>query len=41
MMSPFFKHKKNGEVVPVHITGTYDHPNFGLDLAPGAKGEQK
>lgn len=41
MMDPFFKHKKKGEVVPVHITGTYDHPNFGLDLAPGTKGQQK
>ena len=31
-MDPFFKKKKKGEVVPVHITGTYDHPQFGLDL---------
>ncbi len=32
MMDPLFKKKKKGEVVPVHISGTYDHPQFGLDL---------
>lgn len=32
VMEPFFKKKKKGEVVPVHIGGTYDHPTFGLDL---------
>ena len=32
VMDPFFKHKKKGEVVPVHISGTYEHPQFGLDL---------
>ncbi len=32
MMDPFFKKKKKGEVVPVHISGTYHHPQFGLDL---------
>jgi AsmA-like C-terminal region len=31
-MDPFFKKKKKGEVVPIHITGTYAHPQFGLDL---------
>ncbi|HVI09144.1 MAG TPA: AsmA-like C-terminal region-containing protein [Candidatus Binatia bacterium] len=31
-MDPFFRKKKNGEVVPVHIGGTYDHPTYGLDL---------
>ena len=31
-IDPFFKKKKKGEIVPVHITGTYDHPEFGLDL---------
>jgi hypothetical protein len=34
MMDPFFKKKKKGEVVPVHISGTYEHPQFGLDLNP-------
>jgi hypothetical protein len=31
-MDPFFKKKKKGEIVPVHIAGTYEHPQFGLDL---------
>ena len=38
MMDPFFKKKKNGEVVPIHIAGTYEHPEFGLDL--GGKKQQ-
>jgi hypothetical protein len=32
IMDPFFKKKRNGEVVPVHIAGTYGHPQFGLDM---------
>ncbi len=32
VMDPFFKKKKKGEIVPVHIEGTYEHPQFGLDL---------
>ena len=32
MMDPIFRKKKKGEVVPVKISGTYDHPTFGLDL---------
>src|SRR5258708_21004595 len=32
MMEPFFKKRKKGEVVPVRISGTYDHPSFGLSL---------
>jgi hypothetical protein len=32
MMDPIFKKKKKGEIVPVRISGTYDHPTFGLDL---------
>ena len=39
-MDPFFKKKKKGEVVPVHISGTYEHPQFGLDLA-GQKGQRQ
>ena len=31
-IDPFFKKKKKGEVVPIHITGTYKHPQYGLDL---------
>jgi hypothetical protein len=32
MMDPIFRKKKQGEVVPVKIEGTYEHPTFGLDL---------
>jgi hypothetical protein len=32
VMDPFFKKKKKGEIVPVHIGGTFEHPQFGLDL---------
>jgi hypothetical protein len=32
MMEPFFKKKRKSEVVPVRISGTYEHPSFGLDL---------
>jgi hypothetical protein len=32
MMDPFFKKKPKGEVLPVRITGTYEHPSFGLDF---------
>jgi hypothetical protein len=33
VMDPFFKKKKKGEIVPVHIGGTYEHPQFGLDIS--------
>jgi hypothetical protein len=32
IIDPIFKKKKKGEIVPVHILGTYDKPDFGLDL---------
>lgn len=32
VLSPFFKKKPVGYVMPVKITGTYEHPLFGLDL---------
>ena len=32
-IDPIFKKKKKGEVVPIHITGTYGHPQFGLELS--------
>jgi AsmA-like C-terminal region len=32
MMDPFFRKKRDGEVLPVRISGTYEHPSFGLDL---------
>ncbi len=31
-LDPFFKGKGAGSVVPIKITGTKDHPSFGLDL---------
>lgn len=32
VLNPFFKKKRVGYVMPVKITGTYEHPLFGLDL---------
>ncbi len=32
VMEPFFKKRHKGEVVPVRISGTYEHPTYGLDL---------
>jgi hypothetical protein len=32
VLDPFFKKKRVGYVMPVKITGTYDHPSFGLDM---------
>lgn len=31
VMDPFFKKRKQGEIIPVKITGTYQKPSFGLD----------
>jgi AsmA-like C-terminal region len=33
LVDPFFKKKPKGSQVPVKITGTYEHPSFGLDLS--------
>src|ERR1700737_1954623 len=33
VLDPFFKKKNVGYVIPVKITGTYEHPSFGLDLS--------
>ncbi len=33
VLDPFFKNKPAGYIAPVKITGTYDHPQFALDLA--------
>jgi hypothetical protein len=33
-IDPFFEHKSAGAVVPVKLSGTYSHPNFGLAIAP-------
>lgn len=32
-LDPFFKKKRAGYQIPIKITGTYEHPSFGLDLA--------
>ena len=32
VLNPFFKKKSVGYVMPIKITGTYEHPLFGLDL---------
>jgi AsmA-like C-terminal region len=32
VLDPLFKNKPDGYLAPVKITGTYDHPIFGLDL---------
>jgi len=34
VMDPIFKKRKKGEIVPIHIGGTYEKPEFGLDLNP-------
>jgi hypothetical protein len=40
VLDPFFKrHKEKGSKVPVKITGTYEHPLFGLDLEGHKKTE--
>ena len=38
VLDPLFRKKKKGEVVPVHVEGTYEKPEFGLDITkPGDK----
>ena len=32
VMDPIFKKKRKGEIVPIHISGTYEKPEYGLDL---------
>jgi len=41
ILSPFFKKKPVGYVMPVKITGTYEHPLFGLDLMDNDKKSHK
>ena len=40
IMDPLFRKKKKAEVVPVNILGTYEKPEFGLDLANAGKEEK-
>ena len=37
LLDPLFHKKKKGEVVPVHILGTYEKPQFGLDFSNNDK----
>jgi len=41
ILNPFFKKKPVGYVMPVKITGTYEHPLFGLDLMDNDKKSHK
>jgi hypothetical protein len=36
VLDPLFKNKPTGYLAPVKITGTYDHPEFGLDIGDKA-----
>jgi hypothetical protein len=40
IMDPLFRKKKKGEVVPVHILGTYEKPQFGLDFSNNNKAKR-
>jgi hypothetical protein len=40
VLDPIFKKRKEGEVVPVHIMGTYEKPDIGLDLQQNGKNKQ-
>jgi hypothetical protein len=41
-LDPFFKKQMAGYAMPVKVTGTYEHPIFGLDLGrKGHKGGEK
>lgn len=41
VLDPLFKNKPDGYLAPVKITGTYDHPQFSLDLGDqGHNGNQ-
>jgi AsmA-like C-terminal region len=40
IMDPLFRKKRTGEVVPVHILGTYEKPQFGLDFSNNNKPKQ-
>jgi len=41
VLDPFFKNKPEGYLAPVKITGTYDHPEFGLDLGDRTGGKNE
>jgi hypothetical protein len=41
VLDPFLKNKSTGYTTPVKISGTYDHPSFGLDLSDDKNVEAK
>ena len=41
VLDPLFKNKPDGYLAPVKITGTYDHPVFGLDLGKEANDKNR
>jgi hypothetical protein len=41
LLDPFLKNKSAGYTTPVKISGTYDHPAFGLDIGDGKNVEAK
>jgi len=41
VLDPFLKNKSAGYTTPVKISGTYDHPAFGLDIGAGKNVEAK
>jgi hypothetical protein len=41
VIDPIFKKKKKGEIVPIHVLGTYEKPDFGLDLGNNQNQESK
>ncbi len=41
VLDPFFKKHRAGYAAPVKITGTYEHPSFGLDLVDRDDKQQK
>jgi hypothetical protein len=41
VLDPFLKNKSAGYTTPVKISGTYDHPSFGLDLRNSKNAENR
>ena len=41
VLDPVFKKKKHGEVVPIHILGTYEKPDFGVDIGGNEVSKQQ
>jgi len=39
-LDALFKKKPKGSEIPVKMTGTYAHPEFGLEITGGQKSEK-